>query len=89
MTSHTLPANVSTYFVSAKYNQWMFDMANQSKEIIKARSASSVNAPRRRTTDRPPPLDQVTRELVREIIEIQQRPAPPPKSFMQKWLKVD
>jgi hypothetical protein len=45
---------------------------------------------RRRTTDNPQPLDYMTRELVREIIEKRQQDKPTPKeTFIQKLLKRD
>lgn len=45
---------------------------------------------RRRATDNPQPLDYVTRELVREIIEKRQQNKPTPKkTFIQKLLKRD
>ncbi len=45
---------------------------------------------RRRATDNPQPLDYVTRELVKEIIEKRQQDKPTPKkTFIQKLLKRD
>ena len=48
------------------------------------------NSKRRRATDNPQPLDYVTRELVKEIIEKRQQEKPnPKKTFIQKLLGED
>ena len=44
---------------------------------------------RRRSTDFAQPLDYVTKELVDEFIENQQKMTPPLKSFIQKLLRED
>jgi len=64
-------------------------MNENSKITAKQRLDDSDVSNRRRATDRPQPLDYVTRTLVREIIENQETTAPPPRSFIQKLLKVD
>lgn len=64
-------------------------MNENSKITAKQGRKLSDVSNRRRATDRPQPLDYVTRTLVREIIENQQRTAPPPRSFIQKLLKGD
>lgn len=48
------------------------------------------NTRRRRATDKPQPLDYVTRELVKEIIaKRRQEEAPAKKTFIQKLLGED
>ena len=48
------------------------------------------NNRRRRATDKPRPLDNVTRELVKNIIEKrQQEKSTPKKTLIQKLLKQD
>ena len=48
------------------------------------------NTRRRRATDKPHPLDYVTRELVRDIIEKRKQEKPSPKkTFIQKLLGED
>ncbi len=49
----------------------------------------SDNNNRRRSTDFAQPLDYVTKELVDEFIENQQKMTPPLKSFIQKLLRED
>ncbi len=49
----------------------------------------STDCPRRRSTDNSQPLDYVSRELVREIVENRPATTLSPKSFFQKILKVD
>ncbi len=51
--------------------------------------AGIAGMPRRRSSDHPPRLDPVTLELVRQFIEIQRRPAPPPRSILRKLLDAD
>lgn len=64
-------------------------MTEQSKEIHHERRANGVRDRRRRNNDIPQPLDYVTRELVRDIVENRQQTALSPKSFIQKILKAD
>lgn len=64
-------------------------MTEHIKETAKEGRDSNVTNRRRRSTDNPQPLDYVTRELVKDIVENQQRATTPSKSFIQKILKAD
>ncbi len=67
----------------------MTGMTEHSKETGNDGYERRVGNRRRRNTDNPQPLDYVTREQVREIVENRQPTTIPAKFFIQKILKVD
>jgi len=75
----------------------MIDMTEDAKETrveardssVGSRSRRNTDKPRRRSTDNPQPLDYVSRELVREIVENRPATTLSPKSFIQKILRAD
>ena len=58
--------------------------------VTRQGSDANENSRRRRATDNPQPLDYVTRELVKDIIEKRKQERPNPrKTFIQKLLGED
>jgi hypothetical protein len=64
-------------------------MTEYLKESAKERRDSGVGDRRRRSSDNPQPLDYVTRELVKDIVDSKPRAESPRKTFIQKLLNVD
>lgn len=64
-------------------------MAEHHPSTTKQPFEGSESDSRRRISDNPQPLDYVTEELVREIIESQSRKPSTQKSFIQKLLKLN